>query len=53
MAQNEQAIKNRQDLMDTIAKASSEVGKMVKGQTAFDLAKAQSGLHTSRPSCPR
>jgi cytochrome c556 len=46
LAQNLDAIKQRQDAMDTIAKPGLEAFKMLKGELPFDLAKVQAALKT-------
>jgi cytochrome c556 len=43
-AQNLDAIKQRQGVMDTIARAADANFKMMKGQAPFDLSQAQSRL---------
>jgi len=45
-AQNLQAIKERRDVMRTIAKASSANFAMLKGEAPFDLATVKNGLNT-------
>jgi cytochrome c556 len=45
-AQNLEVIKQRREVMRTIAKASSVNFKMSKGETPFDLATVQSNLKT-------
>jgi cytochrome c556 len=53
LAQNLDAIKQRREVMKTIAKASSVNFKMMKGETPFDLAKVQSGLQTFQEQFPK
>jgi cytochrome c556 len=45
-AQNLDAIKQRREVMKTIAVAGITNFKMIKGETPFDLAKVQAGLAT-------
>jgi cytochrome c556 len=52
-AQNLDAIKQRREVMKTIAKASGVNFKMMKGETPFDLAKVQSGLKTFQEQFPK
>jgi len=53
LAQNLDAIKQRREVMKTIAKASSVNFKMMKGENPFDLAKVQSGLQTFQEQFPK
>jgi cytochrome c556 len=53
LAQNGQAIKERQELMDGVAKALVELGKMAKGKAPFDLAKVQAGLQRVETELPK
>src|SRR5215813_14501000 len=53
LAQNLDAIKQRREVMKTIAKASSVNFKMMKGETPFELAKVQSGLQTFQEQFPK
>ena len=46
LAQNLDAIKQRQDAMDTMAKPGIQVFKMSKGEVPFDLATVQATLKT-------
>ena len=43
-AQNAAVIKERQDHLEAMGKASGNVGKMFKGEASFDLAKVQKAL---------
>lgn len=43
-AQNTSIIKERQDHLEAMGKASGEVGKMFKGEADFDLEKVQNAL---------
>jgi cytochrome c556 len=52
-AQNLDAIKQRREVMKTIAKASGINFKMMKGETPFDLAKVRSGLKTFEEQFPK
>lgn len=52
-AQNADAIKQRRDAMQTVAKASGANFKMVKGDSPFDLAVVQSGLKTFQEVMPK
>ena len=53
LAQNLDAIKQRRDVMKTVANASGANFKMMKGDAAFDLAKVQSGLKTFQEQFPK
>jgi len=53
LAQNLDAIKQRRDVMKTIAKASGINFKMMKGETPFELSKVQSGLKTFQDELPK
>jgi cytochrome c556 len=53
LAQNLDAIKQRRNVMQTIAKASGVNFKMMKGESPFDLAKVQSGLQTFQEQFPK
>ena len=53
LAQNVDAIKQRREVMKTIAKAGSVNFKMMKGENPFDLAKVQSGLQTFQEQFPK
>jgi cytochrome c556 len=53
LAQNLDAIKQRREVMKTIAKASSINFKMMKGEAPIDLAKVQSGLQTFQEQFPK
>lgn len=52
-AQNADAIKQRRDAMQTVAKASGANFKMVKGESPFDLAVVQAGLKTFQEVLPK
>jgi cytochrome c556 len=53
LAQNLDAIKQRREVMKTIANASGANFKMMKGEAPFDLAKVQSGLKTFQEQFPK
>ena len=52
-AQNLEAVKQRREVMRTVAKASGANFKMTKGEAAFDLATVQSGLKTFQEELPK
>ena len=52
-AQNLDVIKQRRDVMKTVAKASGANFKMVKGETPFDLAVVQAGLKVFQAEAPK
>jgi len=52
-AQNLEAIKQRQDAMQTIARASAANYNMMIGKAPIDLAKVQAGLKTFQETMPK
>lgn len=52
-AQNTEATKQRQDAMQTVAKASLTNFKMMKGEVPLDLAVIQSGLKVFQEQMPK
>ena len=52
-AQNLDAIKQRRDIMKSVAKASAVNFKILKGETPFDLATVQAGLKTFQEQPPK
>jgi cytochrome c556 len=52
-AQNLDVIKQRRDVMKTIAKSSGANFKMMKGETPFDLATVQAGLKVFQSEAPK
>jgi cytochrome c556 len=52
-AQNADAIKQRRDVMRTIAKAGSDPFKMTKGEAPFDLAAVQAVLKAVEDNAPK
>jgi cytochrome c556 len=52
-AQNLEAIKARQDLLEAMGKAAKAPGAMLKGEAKFDLAKVQAALKVIQENAPK
>lgn len=52
-AQNADAVKQRREIMRTIAKAGGEPFKMTRGEAPFDLAQVQATLKAIQDNAPR
>lgn len=53
VAQNVDAIKKRQDILEDMGKATKPIGAMLKGSAPFDLATVQKALKLYQESAPK